>query len=189
MFAGGSKKRLTERPAIPRKQTLLCIFIARHTAASSVPVRSYCGPFGLLADRANAVRRILEHEGQTVSQTCAVFAKRRDHRTAISRPIPRCRANRRVAITLMRTAARLEAMSATIIPLHFPACRAIGGRSLARFLDFCQYEDSSAAKATIRKFMRFRMSSSRNQVRLAQDYKHASPCQWCSEAAFEAKFP
>src|SRR5215831_13552576 len=60
MSADGSKKRLTERLAIPRKQTLLRIFITRHTAAGSVPVRSDYGPFGLLADRANAVRRILE---------------------------------------------------------------------------------------------------------------------------------
>jgi hypothetical protein len=52
-------------PTVPRSKQTLLIFIARHSAAGS-----------LLADRTNAVRRILEREGLTISQTCAVFAKK-----------------------------------------------------------------------------------------------------------------
>src|SRR6201986_1353461 len=69
MFPDGSKvpydrtRRLIEKLAIPLKQTPLRISIVGHTAAGYVPTRSDYGAFDLSADRANAVRQILEREG------------------------------------------------------------------------------------------------------------------------------
>jgi len=77
MFADGSKepyertKRLIEKLAIPLKQTPLRISISGHTAAGFLPARSDYGPFDLSADRANAVRAILEHEGLPASHRSA----------------------------------------------------------------------------------------------------------------------
>src|SRR6516162_2729933 len=106
MFADGSKepyertRRLIERLAIPLKQTPLRVSITGHTAAGFVPTRSDYGPFDLSADRANAVRQILEHEGLPVSHIYAVAGK------ADTQPLfpddPSLSANRRVTITLMR---------------------------------------------------------------------------------------
>jgi chemotaxis protein MotB len=106
MFADGSKepyertRRLIEKLAIPLKQTPLRISIAGHTAAGFLPARSDYGPFDLSADRANAVRAILEHEGLPSSHIYAVSGK------ADTQPLfpddPSLSANRRVTITLMR---------------------------------------------------------------------------------------
>jgi chemotaxis protein MotB len=106
MFADGSKepyertRRLIEKLAIPLKQTPLRISIAGHTAAGFIPARSDYGPFDLSADRANAVRAILEHEGLPASHIFAVSGK------ADTQPLfpddPSLSANRRVTITLMR---------------------------------------------------------------------------------------
>jgi chemotaxis protein MotB len=106
MFADGSKepyertKRLIEKLAIPLKQTPLRISITGHTAAGLVPARSDYGAFDLSADRANAVRRILEREGLPASHIYAVSGK------ADTQPLfpddPSLSANRRVTITLMR---------------------------------------------------------------------------------------
>ena len=106
MFADGSKepyertKRLIEKLAIPLKQTPLRISISGHTAAGFLPARSDYGPFDLSADRANAVRQILEHEGLPVSHIYAVAGK------ADTQPLfpddPSLSANRRVTITLMK---------------------------------------------------------------------------------------
>ena len=106
MFADGSKepyertKRLIEKLAIPLKQTPLRISISGHTAAGFLPARSDYGPFDLSADRANAVRAILEHEGLPASHIYAVSGK------ADTQPLfpddPSLAANRRVTITLMR---------------------------------------------------------------------------------------
>jgi len=106
MFADGSKepyertKRLIEKLAIPLKQTPLRISIAGHTAAGFLPARSDYGPFDLSADRANAVRAILEREGLPASHIYAVSGK------ADTQPLfpddPSLSANRRVTITLMR---------------------------------------------------------------------------------------
>src|ERR1700722_15300730 len=69
MFADGSKapydrtRRLIEKLAVPLKATPLRISIVGHTAAGFVPVRSDYGAFDLSADRANAVRQILERAG------------------------------------------------------------------------------------------------------------------------------
>src|SRR5215475_4099965 len=106
MFPDGSKepyertRRLLERLAIPLKQTPLRISITGHTAAGLVPGRSDYGAYDLSADRANAVRQILEREGLPPSHIFAVSGK------ADTQPLfpddPSLAANRRVTITLMR---------------------------------------------------------------------------------------
>ena len=106
MFADGSKepyertRRLIEKLAVPLKQTPLRVSIAGHTASGFVPSRSDYGPFDLSADRANAVRQILEREGLPVSHIYSVSGK------ADTQPLfpddPSLSANRCVTITLMR---------------------------------------------------------------------------------------
>ena len=106
MFADGSKvpfdrtRRLIEKLAVPLKSTPLRIAIVGHTAAGFVPARSDYGAFDLSADRANAVRQILEREGLPPAHVFAVSGK------ADSQPLfpddPSLSANRRVTITLMR---------------------------------------------------------------------------------------
>jgi chemotaxis protein MotB len=106
MFADGSKepyertRRLLERLAVPLKQTPLRISITGHTAAGFVPAHSDYGAYDLSADRANAVRRILEREGLPVAHIYSVSGQ------ADNQPLfpddPSLSANRRVTITLMR---------------------------------------------------------------------------------------
>jgi chemotaxis protein MotB len=106
MFADGSKvpydrtRRLIEKLAVPLKQTPLRVQITGHTAAGFVPTKSEYGAFDLSADRANAVRQILEREGLPAAHIFAVSGK------ADSQPLfpddPSLSANRRVTITLMR---------------------------------------------------------------------------------------
>jgi chemotaxis protein MotB len=106
MFADGSKapydrtRRLIEKLAAPLKATPLRVSIVGHTAAGFVPMRSDYGAFDLSADRANAVRQILEREGLPPAHIFAVSGK------ADSQPLfpddPSLSANRRVTITLMR---------------------------------------------------------------------------------------
>ncbi|MCG2626813.1 flagellar motor protein MotB [Bradyrhizobium sp. WYCCWR 13023] len=106
MFADGSKvpydrtRRLIEKLAVPLKATPLRVSIAGHTAAGFVPTRSDYGAFDLSADRANAVRQILEREGLPPSHIFSVSGK------ADTQPLfpddPSLAANRRVTITLMR---------------------------------------------------------------------------------------
>jgi chemotaxis protein MotB len=106
MFADGSKvpydrtKRLIEKLAAPLKATPLRVQITGHTAAGFVPAKSDYGAFDLSADRANAVRLILEQEGLPGGHIFAVAGK------ADTQPLfpddPSLSANRRVTITLMR---------------------------------------------------------------------------------------
>jgi len=106
MFADGSKmpydrtRRLIEKLAVPLKATPLRIAIIGHTAAGLVPTQSDYGAFDLSADRANAVRQILEREGLPAAHIFAVSGK------ADTQPLfpddPTLSANRRVTITLMR---------------------------------------------------------------------------------------
>jgi chemotaxis protein MotB len=106
MFPEGSKvpydrtRRLIEKLAIPLKATPLRISIAGHTAAGFVPTRSDYGGFDLSADRANAVRQILEREGVPQGHLFGVSGR------ADTQPLfpddPTLSANRRVTITLMR---------------------------------------------------------------------------------------
>jgi chemotaxis protein MotB len=106
MFAEGSKvpyertRRLIQKLAAPLKATPLRVAIAGHTSAGYVPPRSDYGAFDLSADRANAVRQILEREGLPPAHIFAVSGK------ADTLPLfpddPSLSANRRVTITLMR---------------------------------------------------------------------------------------
>jgi chemotaxis protein MotB len=106
MFAEGSKvpyertRLLVRKLAAPLKATPLRVAIVGHTAAGFVPSRSEYGAFDLSADRANAVRQILEREGLPPSHVFAVSGK------ADTLPLfpddPSLAANRRVTITLMR---------------------------------------------------------------------------------------
>jgi chemotaxis protein MotB len=106
MFADGSKvpyertRRLIEKLAAPLKATPLRVAIVGHTAAGFVPTRSDYDAFDLSADRANAVRQILEREGLPPAHIFAVSGK------ADSQPLfpddPTLSSNRRVTITLMR---------------------------------------------------------------------------------------
>src|ERR1700681_2158849 len=106
MFADGSKvpyertRLLLQKLAAPLKATPLRVSIIGHTAGGFVPARSDYGAFDLSADRANAVRQILEREGLPPSHIFAVSGK------ADSQPLfpddPTLPANRRVTIMLMR---------------------------------------------------------------------------------------
>jgi len=106
MFADGSKvpydrtRRLIQRLAAPLKATPLRVSIVGHTASNFVPTQSDYGAFDLSADRANAVRQILEREGLPPAHIFAVSGK------ADTQPLfpddPSLSANRRVTITLMR---------------------------------------------------------------------------------------
>ncbi|MGB6434346.1 MAG: flagellar motor protein MotB [Bradyrhizobium sp.] len=106
MFAEGSKvpyertRRLIQKLAAPLKATPLRVAIAGHTSAGYITTRSDYGAFDLSADRANAVRQILEREGLPPGHIFAVSGK------ADTKPLfpddPSLSANRRVTITLMR---------------------------------------------------------------------------------------
>jgi chemotaxis protein MotB len=106
MFAEGSKlpyertRRLIQKLAAPLKATPLRVAIAGHTSAGYVPTRGDYDAFDLSADRANAVRQILEREGLPPAHVFAVSGK------ADTLPLfpddPSLSANRRVTITLMR---------------------------------------------------------------------------------------
>jgi chemotaxis protein MotB len=106
MFAEGSKtpyertRRLLQKLAAPLKATPFRVSIVGHTASGDLPTRSDYDAFDLSADRANAVRQILEREGLPPSHVYAVSGK------ADTVPLfpddPSLAANRRVTITLMR---------------------------------------------------------------------------------------
>jgi len=108
MFPEGAKepfertRRIIERLAGPLKATPYRIAITGHTAASHTPAKADYGPWNLSADRANAVRQILEEEGIPSANFYAVSGK------ADTDPLfpddPFMAANRRVTITLMREA-------------------------------------------------------------------------------------
>ena len=106
MFADGSKvpndrtRRLIQKLAAPLRATPLRVSIVGHTASGFLPMQSDYGAFDLSADRANAVRQILEREGLPPAHIFAVSGR------ADSQPLfpddPSLAANRRVTITLMR---------------------------------------------------------------------------------------
>ncbi len=108
MFPEGSQepyertRRVIERLAGPLKSTPYRLSISGHTAASKSPPRPGYGPWELSADRANAVRRILEEQGVPTTQFMEVAGK------SDTQPLfpddPYIAANRRVTITLMREA-------------------------------------------------------------------------------------
>ncbi|MDQ2080173.1 flagellar motor protein MotB [Xanthobacteraceae bacterium Astr-EGSB] len=106
MFAEGSKepyertRKLIQKLAVPMQSSPFRLAITGHTAAARGPVRPGYGPWDLSADRANAVRRILEEEGVPPSHFQMVAGK------ADTQPLfaddPFIAANRRVTITLLR---------------------------------------------------------------------------------------
>ena len=106
MFPEGAKepfertRRLIRKLAGPLKSLPNRIAIAGHTAANRVPPRPGYGPWELSADRANAVRQILEEEGIPTSHISMISGR------ADTLPLfpddPYIAANRRVTITLMR---------------------------------------------------------------------------------------
>ena len=108
MFPDGAKdpydrtRRIVQKLAVPLKALPNRVSITGHTAASKRPPRPGYGPWELSADRANAVRQILEDEGLPGSHIFAVAGR------ADSQPLfpddPHIAANRRVTVTLMREA-------------------------------------------------------------------------------------
>ena len=108
MFPDGSKepyertRRLVQRLAGQFKSLPYRISIAGHTAAARRPGKPGYGPWDLSADRANAVRQILEEEGVAPGNFFMVAGR------ADTQPLfpddPFVASNRRVTITLMREA-------------------------------------------------------------------------------------
>jgi chemotaxis protein MotB len=108
MFPEGSKepyertRRLVQQLASPLKAMPFRISISGHTSALRTPGLPGYGPWELSADRANAVRRLLEGEGLQSGHMFMVAGK------ADTEPLfpddPFIATNRRVTITLMREA-------------------------------------------------------------------------------------
>ena len=108
MFPEGSKepfertRSIIQKIAGPLKAMPYRVAITGHTAASRSDMRGDYGPWNLSADRANAVRKILEEEGLPSNDIYAVSGR------ADTDPLfpddPFMAANRRVTITLMREA-------------------------------------------------------------------------------------
>jgi len=108
MFADGSKepyertRRVVQRLAFQFKGLPNRMSFAGHSAATKRPGKPGYGPWDLSADRANAIRRILEEEGVPTSRFAMVAGR------ADTLPLfpddPFVAANRRVTITLMREA-------------------------------------------------------------------------------------
>jgi chemotaxis protein MotB len=106
MFPEGSKepyertRRLIQKIAATLKPLSFRISITGHTSATKFPPRAGYGPWNLSADRANAIRQILQEEGVPMSHFFMVAGK------ADTQPLfpddPYIAANRRVTITLMR---------------------------------------------------------------------------------------
>jgi chemotaxis protein MotB len=108
MFSEGSKepfewaRQLIQKIAGPLKATPYRIAITGHTSSASQAWRSGYGPWELSADRANAVRQILEEEGHPSENIYKVAGK------ADTQPLlpedPSLAPNRRITITLMSEA-------------------------------------------------------------------------------------
>ena len=106
MFPEGSKepydrtRRLLQKIAGSLRAMPNRISITGHSAATRLPPRPGYGAWELSADRANAVRRVLEEEGIPTARFYAVAGR------ADTMPLfpddPYIAANRRVTITMMR---------------------------------------------------------------------------------------
>jgi chemotaxis protein MotB len=113
MFPEGAKepfdrtRRLIQKLAVPLKALPNRLTIVGHTAATRVPPRPGYGPWELSADRANAVRQILEEQALPVTRMFMVAGK------ADTQPLfpddPYISANRRVTITLIQEESPLPA--------------------------------------------------------------------------------
>jgi chemotaxis protein MotB len=106
MFPDGSKepyertRHVIEKLSVALKTSPYRLSITGHTAASKLPARAGNGPWELSAERANAVRGILEEQGVPLANFVQVAGR------ADTQPLfpddPYIAANRRVTITLMR---------------------------------------------------------------------------------------
>src|SRR5260370_42427590 len=106
MYSEGSKepnertRRLIQTLAAPLKAASFRLTISGHTSATRMPPRPGYGPWELSADRANAVRKLLEAEGVPSSHFYMVAG------LADTQPLfpddPYIAANRRVTVTRMR---------------------------------------------------------------------------------------
>ena len=106
MFPDGSKepyertRHLLEKVAVQLKTAPYRISIVGHTSASKVPQQPDYGPWELTADRANAVRRVLEQQGIPSTSFFGITGK------ADIQPLfpddPYAAPNRRVTIALIR---------------------------------------------------------------------------------------
>jgi chemotaxis protein MotB len=106
MFPEGSKepydrtRRLLQKLAGPLRAMPNRISITGHSAATRLPPRPGYGGWELSADRANAVRRVLEEEGIPTARFYAVAG--RSDTMPLFPDDPYIAANRRVTITMMR---------------------------------------------------------------------------------------
>ena len=108
MFPEGARepydrtRRIVARLAEQIRKMPYRVSVSGHTSASKQPPRPGYGAFDLSADRANAVRQILQEEGVAPAQLYAVAGR------ADTEPLfpedPYLPANRRVSITLMKEA-------------------------------------------------------------------------------------
>jgi chemotaxis protein MotB len=108
MFPEGAKepyertRRIVAKLAEQIRKMPYRVMISGHTSASKLPPKANYGAFDLSADRANAVRQILQEEGVRANQIYGVTGK------ADTEPLfpedPYLAANRRVSITLMKEA-------------------------------------------------------------------------------------
>ena len=111
MFPEASKepfertRRLVQRLAVGLKTLPYRISVSGHTAATKLPGPPGYGPWELSADRANAIRKILEEEGVPTGNVFMVAGR------ADTQPLfpddPFVAANRRVTITVMQEASPL----------------------------------------------------------------------------------
>src|SRR4030095_16920847 len=81
MFPDGAKepfdrtRRIIQKLAVPLKALPNRVSITGHTAASRLPTRPGYGPWALSADRANAVRQILEDSGLPTAHIFMISGK------------------------------------------------------------------------------------------------------------------
>jgi len=106
MFADGAKeplertRKLIQKIAPQLKAMPYRLSITGHTASSKVPPKPGYGPWELSADRANAVRQILDAEGVPAGNNYMVAGKADTEPDVPDDPY--MSPNRRVTITLMR---------------------------------------------------------------------------------------
>jgi chemotaxis protein MotB len=100
MFPDGAKEPFERTRKLIQKIAPYRLSIVGHTASSKVPPKSGYGPWELSADRANAVRQILEAEGVPSGNIFMVAGK--SDTDPLFPDDPSMSPNRRVTITLMR---------------------------------------------------------------------------------------
>lgn len=115
MFPEGGKepyertRKVLQKIATPLRSAPFRISIAGHTTATRAIARPGYGPWDLSADRANAVRQVLQNEG--VSQGHFFMVAGRADTQPLFPEDPGMAANRRVTITLMREAPPMPAQA------------------------------------------------------------------------------